>query len=119
MRCLGKVLYLSGRVTRPVWETPRPLGGSPAHQHFPLNPLCETLRVGRACALRLRGTLCAANRDQLYWTGDKGQTTVNCLPSSLSSSLLFLSLRRTIAMFKGKSHELRSIFQIQLGENIT
>ncbi|MCY7337082.1 MAG: hypothetical protein LH613_12865, partial [Chamaesiphon sp.] len=38
----------------PSWETPRTLGGFPAHQHFSLNPLCDPLRVGRACALRLR-----------------------------------------------------------------
>ncbi|MCY7337075.1 MAG: hypothetical protein LH613_12830, partial [Chamaesiphon sp.] len=49
----------------PSWETPRTLGGFPAHQHFSLNPLCDPLRVGRACALRLRGTLCTANRCQL------------------------------------------------------
>gem|GEM_PF-3846632 len=36
-------------------------GGNPRIK-TPLNPLCDPLRVGRACALRERGTLRAANR---------------------------------------------------------
>jgi hypothetical protein len=36
--CLEKVLYLSGRVTRPVGKPQDPLVGSPAQLHFSLAP---------------------------------------------------------------------------------